>query len=422
MESHVSDLPLAAPEAVGFSAARLQRIDTAMARAIERGQVVGGVTLVARHGRVAHLAAHGQRDREAGAPMRPDTIFRISSMTKPVTVAAVMMLFEAGHFLLDDPVADFLPEFAQTKVFAGGTGDGGAGGGDEGPGGGPELAELERPITIRHLLMHTAGLTYGDPKGHAVARRYAAMRIERWDEPLEEKVPRLARQPLVHQPGSAWTYGLSHDVLGRLVEVVAGQPFDVFLREQLFAPLGMADTGFHVPPHDVGRLAAAYTPDEQGGLRRAEGPWVEHAQPRRFLSGGGGLVSTAADYARFCQMLLNGGALDGTRLLGPKTVQLLAANQMAGQPSPFPAGPLPGGAGWRMALGLATLVDPVLAGLPASAGAYCWAGALSTYFWIDPQEELFGVFLVQRHVPRHSFAARRVYAGFPVLVYQALVA
>ena len=222
--------------------------------------------------------------------MHPDAIFRIASMTKPVTTAAVLLLFEAGHFRLDDPVAAFLPEFAQTTVFAGGAG--------EGPGGELELAALEGPITIRHLLTHTSGLTYGDPKGHPVARCYAGARIQRWDEPLKEKVPRLARLPLVHQPGRAWTYGLSHDVLGRLVEVVSGQAFGVFLKERLFAPLGMADTGFHAPTHAVGRLAAAYTSQRPagdaapagppGGLRRVEGADVDHvgAQPRRFLSGG----------------------------------------------------------------------------------------------------------------------------------------
>jgi CubicO group peptidase (beta-lactamase class C family) len=250
-----------------------------MARFVDQRKVAGAVTLVARHGAVAHFAATGLMDVEAGTPMRRDTIFRIFSMTKPVTVVAVRVLYEEGRFLLDDPIGEFLPEFAQTKVFVGETT-----GGVEGL----EVADLERAITIRHLLTHTSGLTYGNPSGTPVARRYAQAQIGRPDEPLDQKVARLAQLPLEHQPGSAWTYGLSHDVLGRLVEVVSGQAFDAFLKERIFDPLGMVDTGFSVPAQDLGRLAAVYTPGEHGGLRRATAPWLDLSEPRPYLSGGGG--------------------------------------------------------------------------------------------------------------------------------------
>jgi CubicO group peptidase (beta-lactamase class C family) len=361
----------------------------------------------ARHGRVAHFEAIGLMDVEATQPMQRDTIFRIASMTKPVTVVAVLMLYEGGHFLLDDPICEFLPEFAQAKVFVRETSDG-----DDGL----EVAEPEREITIRHLLTHTSGLTYGNPSGTPVARRYAQAQIGRPAEPLDQKVRRLAQLPLVHQPGNAWTYGLSHDVLGRLVEVVSGHAFDVFLKERIFAPLGMVDTGFYVPAESLDRLAAVYTPGEHGGLRRAADPGLDRSVPRPFLSGGGGLVSTASDYARFCQMLLNRGALDDARLLGRKTIELMTADQMPQQPSPFPPTLLPGAPGHRMALGVGTLVDVAQVGLPGSVGSYTWGGAFCTYFWVDPKEDLFGVFLVQRR----PYSAQ-VFAAFPVLTYQALV-
>lgn len=391
------------PEDVGFSSARLRRIDDRMRRFVEEGRIAGAVTLVARRGGVAHFAATGLLDLEARRPMERDAIFRLASMTKPVTITAVMMLFEEGHFLLDDPVADFLPDFAQTKVFVRETATG------------LEVADLERPITIRHLLMHTSGLTYAFYPEDPVSRLYAREQIGRPDEPLADFVRRLAALPLAHQPGAGWTYGVSHAVLGRLVEVVAGQPFDVFLQHRIFAPLGMADTGFYVPPEALGRLAPVYTPDGHGGLRRDE-QQPDPSQAPAFLSGGGGLVGTAGDYARFCQALLGGGALGEARLLGRKTVELLTANHWAGGESPYPAGfPTPDGYGFG--LGMRALVDVAQAGIPGSAGEYGWGGAQSTHFWIDPREELLGVFMIQL-VPA-DFRPARI---FQVLAYQALVA
>jgi CubicO group peptidase (beta-lactamase class C family) len=389
------------PEEVGFSSARLRRIDDRMRRLVEDGRIAGAVTLVARRGRLAHFEAAGLLDLGARRPMPRDAIFRLASMTKPVTVTAVMTLFEEGHFLLDDPVADFLPEFAQTRAFVRETADG------------VETADLERPITIRHLLMHTSGLTGAAYPDEPVSRLYAREQIGRPDEPLADFARRVAALPLAHQPGAGWTYGVSHDVLGRLVEVVAGQPFDAFLHERIFAPLGMVDTGFFVPPPELGRLAPVYTPDG-GGLRRDESQRDRSAAPA-FLSGGGGLTGTAADYARFCQALLNGGALGETRLLGRKTVELLTANHWAGGASPYPAGfPIPDGYGFG--LGMRVLADAARSGLPGSVGEYGWGGAQSTYFWVDPREELLGVFMVQLA----PFDFRPGWL-FQVLAYQALV-
>ena len=390
------------PEDVGFSSARLQRIDDAMRRFVDEGKIAGVVTLVARQGKVAHFGATGLMDLEARRPMEREAIFRIASMAKPITATSVLILFEEGHFLLDDPVAEFLPEFKQTKVFVRQTDHG------------LEVANLERPITIRHLLAHTSGLTYDfylDP----VSRIYAKEQIQRPDEILADKVRRLAALPLVHQPGARWTYGVSHDVLGRLVEIISGQPFDVFLRQRIFAPLEMTDTGFHVPPPDLSRLASVYTRDGRAGLKRDEHQ-PDRSKPPAFLSGGGGLVSTAADYWRFCQALLNGGGLSGTRLLGRKTVELMTADQWHGATSPYTPG-FPVLPGYGYGLGVRTLVDVARSGVPSSLGEYGWGGALGTYFWIDPREQMVGVVMVQ-FVPLDFRPAWT----FKVLAYQALVA
>jgi CubicO group peptidase (beta-lactamase class C family) len=364
------------------------------------------VTLLARRGQVAHCAAYGQMDLVTGEPMRRDAIFRLASMTKPITTAAVMMLFEEGHFLLDDPIAGFIPEFAQTKVFVRET--------DEGM----EVADLERPITIRHLLTHTAGLTYDFWGTGPVHRLYQREGNFRADQPLEREVPRLAALPLLFQPGSHWEYSVAIDVLGRLVEGVSGQPFDAFLHDRIFAPLEMNDTGFFVPPAQRARLAAVHTSADAGSpeetLRRDDNLARDRMHPPIFLSGGGGLVSTAADYARFCQMLLDGGAPGGRSLLGRKTVELLTANHLPDGVRPFPPGE-PIGAGMSQALGGATVVDAALSGLPGSAGTYLWYGIFSTGFWIDPQEELYGIFLCQL-LPTNF----RWFDLFRVLAYQAL--
>jgi CubicO group peptidase (beta-lactamase class C family) len=404
---HSPTIEIVTPEDVGFSSMRLQRINDTLHRLIEQGKIAGCVSLVARQGQVAHFEAAGLMDIQARRPMERDTIFRIASMTKPITCTAVMLLFEEGHFLLDDPIADFIPEFGLTKVFARETADG------------VEVEDLARPITIRHLLMHTSGLTYAWPNvfPHPVTRMYEAAQIGRSDESLNEKVRRLAALPLVHQPGSEWTYGYSHDVLGRLVEVVSGQAFETFLQQRIFGPVEMINTGFHVPSQDRDRLATVYVADAEGGIQRSDRPDLNRSKPPAYFNGGGGLVSTAADYARFCQMLLDGGVLGKARLLGRKTVELMTANHWTGEKSPFEPGDIAALGGNGFGLGVRTLVDAAQSGVPSSVGEYGWCGAQSTYFWIDPREKLFGEFMVQLEPMNLRYAWI-----FQVLAYQALVA
>jgi CubicO group peptidase (beta-lactamase class C family) len=394
------------PEEAGFSSERLQRLDDAMRRLVDAGKLPGIVTLVARQGKVAHFATTGSLDVTGNRQIERDAIFRIASMTKPITCTAVMMLFEEGRFLLDHPVAAFLPEFADISVFVRETAQG------------VEVADLERPITIRHLLMHTAGFTSPSTEvaAHPVARLYAREQVRHLNKPLADSVRRLAGVPLVHQPGSAFTYGISHDVLGRLIEIISGQAFDDFLSDRIFGPLDMTDTGFHVPARDASRLATVHVIDEAGYLRPTHRTELDVSKPPVYLNGGGGLVSTAADYARFCQMLLDGGVLGRTRLLGRKTVELMTANHWTGTANPFPTDwGFPDGYGFG--LGMRVLVNPAQSGLPGSVGEYGWAGAYSTYFWIDPSEHVFGIFLAQFE----PMTLRYAYL-FQALVYQALTA
>lgn len=377
-----------------------------MKRMIDEGAMAGALTLIARRDQVVHFEAHGLRDLENARPMEPDTVFFIYSMTKPVTAVATLMLHEEGHFLLDDPVSRFIPEFDNAKVFERETDDGSI-----------QVKDLEREITIHHLLTHTSGVTNPRPVGSPVDRLYARERMFRPDETLEEKVHRLIQLPLAHQPGRGWTYGMSHDVLARIIEIVSGQAFDAFLQGRVFGPLGMADTGFWLTPGQESRLATAYTPFE-GHLRRADLGDVDHTGPRSFLAGSGGLVSTAGDYLRFCRMLLGGGELDGTRLLAPRTVAMMARDHLpAGvhfPPAVYPFNELL--PGHTMGLGVAVLEDPALAGWPGSPGSYTWAGAASTLFWIDPAEDLIGLVLL-KVVPIFM----RPLSLFRVLAYQAMV-
>jgi CubicO group peptidase (beta-lactamase class C family) len=396
-------MDLAAPGSAGMSAARLARIAPAMQRLVDRGEVAGVVTWLARHGKVVHCAAVGALDREADRPMTPEAIFRIYSMTKPITTVAVMQLYEEGYFGLDDPIAAYIPAFADTRVYAGPSGNGVA------------LAKLARPITFRHLLTHTAGLSYGFSPTDPVDRLYQQAQILRSDESLQEKMPRLADLPLAFQPGSAWNYSVSIDVLGALVEVISGLPFDQFLAQRLFAPLGMTDTAFYLPPAKQGRLAAVYTPADGGGLQRFTVHGMGQVdEPAAFLSGGGGLASTAADYGRFAQMLLQGGALDGTRILSRKTVELLSTSQTPSEQIPVVPPTWAFREGYGMALGVRTLVDLAQSGEVGSVGTYTWQGAAGTDFWVDPQEDLCGICLVQilpgQYHPAEVFR-RLVYAA-----------
>ncbi len=365
------------PEEVGFSSERLERIPAAMQRFVARGDLAGTLTSLARHGKVFHAATTGLMDIESRRSMQPDTIFHIYSMTKPVTVIAVMMLLEEGLLLLDDPVADWLPEFARMSVFVRANGDS------------IETTDLARPITIRDLLTHSAGLSYGFETGHPVDRLYQQGDLFQAASSAEW-IRRLCRLPLVEQPGVRFWYSVAHDVLGCLIEVISGHPLDVFFRERIFDPLAMVDTGFCVRPSDRDRLATLYAPRPGGGLQRTEGLRPDLTVKPQVFSGGGGLLSTAADYLNFAQMLLNRGEFEGRRLLSRKSFDLLTTPHL-----PFPPGEVACNPGFSMGLGVAVLTDLSEGSQRGSLGSFTWGGAAGTRFWVDPQEDLVGILLAQ---------------------------
>ncbi len=401
------------PEQAGYSAERLGRIDRLLQGAVEAEEVAGASALVVRDGRIAYAATFGLADREASRPMASDTLFRIASMTKAVTTVAVMMLFEEGRFLLDDPVARFITEFGDMTVLVPA-----ADGAEE------RREPAARPITIRHLLTHTSGITYGFYGQAPFAEMYRAAGVSdglrQTEGTIGEMVRKLAALPLVSHPGERFQYGLNTDVLGYLVEVVSGMPLDAFFRERIFMPLGMSDTGFRIGASDLARLAAVYRPRDGGGLERygeeliTMGPVrfstsYHYRGPDRYFSGGAGLVSTIGDYARLLEMLLNGGALDGKRLLGPKTVELMTVNQI---------GELDfGDGGSRLGLGFNIHRGPAYSGDIGSAGEYAWGGFFYTRFWVDPEQRLIGVLMTQRF-PNTGYD---LHERFRVAVYQALI-
>jgi CubicO group peptidase (beta-lactamase class C family) len=405
-------LATATPESVGLSSERLKRLHDGMQAFVDRREVGGIVTLVARDGKTADVHATGFQDVESRTKMRADTIFRIASMTKPVTSVAVMMLYEEGRLLLTDPVSKFIPAFKGQRVLAAGA---------DAP---AEPVPARREITIRDLLSHRSGLTYGFLNGGAVGAAYRKSGVPDGLAPtpltLAQAMDTLAAQPLVGQPGAGWNYSLSTDVLGRVVEVVSGQPLDAFFRERIFRPLGMVDTGFDVPDTKWLRLATVYAPDGAGGIRPMKDPetfgntvmspvaWYK--APKTYFSGGAGLVSTAGDYARFAQMLLNGGTLDGARLLGPKTLELMTASHTSDIPPPNIGGP-----GGQFGLGFRVVTDLGASQTLGSAGLFGWSGIYGTVFWVDPKEKLVALMMVQRY-PGSTAAA-----AFQPLVYQALV-
>jgi CubicO group peptidase (beta-lactamase class C family) len=354
-------LPTAAPEDVGLSASELARIGPAMQELIDEGRTAGVVTLVARRGRVVHWEARGWRVLGED-PLEPDDIFRIYSMTKPVTSVAVMLLVEEGRLSLDTELADVLPAFANVQVY------------DEG-----RLRAPARPITVRHLLTHTAGLGYGDIGRTPVDSLYRERSLGVWGTAgdLEETVDRIASLPLIFDPGTRWNYSMAVDVLGRVIEVVSGLTLAEFFQERIFDPLGMEDTGFHVPAGKHDRFTAVYGPGPDG-LRMNDSPVDgQHTRPAQWYSGGGGLTSTASDYLRFAQMMLDEGELDGIRILRPETVRLMRSNHLPDELVPIPIG------GQNQGFGLGFAVS-----MGENAGSYRWLGIAGTYFWIDPNEEL----------------------------------
>jgi CubicO group peptidase (beta-lactamase class C family) len=406
------------PAEVGFDAARLDRLDRHFARYVDDGKLAGWLITVARHGKLAHVSAHGQRDIEAGLPVEPDTLWRIYSMTKPITSVAAMMLYEEGGFQLTDPVAKYIPSFGDVRVFVAGSDIN------------YRTEPATEPIRIWHLLSHTSGLTYGFIRNHPVDAIYRANGFE-WGSPrgadLAAVCDRFASMPLLFQPGSEWSYSVATDVLGRLVEVVSGQRLDQFFASRIFGPLGMTDTAFWAGPQDASRLAVLYNRSPQdGSLAKLEAMGKAAFHEPVYLSGGGGLVSTAADYNRLTQMLLQrpdspAGELDGARLLSPRTIAYMASNH------------LPGGAdlesygralyaetsydGVGFGLGFAVVLDPVRAKSLGSAGEFHWGGAASTAFWVDPVEQVTVTFFTQL-MPSSTYPIR---PQLRQLVYQALV-
>jgi CubicO group peptidase (beta-lactamase class C family) len=400
------ELPPAKPENLGLSPERLQRIGGAVQQSIDDKRIAGVVTLVVRHGRVAWFDARGMADREAGKPMQKDTIFRLCSMTKPIVSTAVMMLYEEGKFLLEDPVSKYLPEFKNPRVLAK-------------PASGPSYTiPATREITIHDLLTHTSGLTYqwDADLGRAYADANVASGLVQYDGTIGESVKRLAALPLLFNPGERWNYSLSVDVLGRLVEVVSGMPLDQFLQSRIFEPLGMKDTYFYLPPEKADRLAAVYTYYDGKGLGRfpdkpiVEGTLVYSADypvngPRKLFSGGAGLCGTAMDYARFCQMMLGGGKLGDARILSRKSVELMSHDQL-GKISP------------DTGFGLGFGIDGAKAPLKelGSAGSFNWGGFYYTSFEIDPKEDMIIISMAQLH-PTGDISLE---AQVNVLAYQAL--
>ena len=382
------DLPMVEPEAVGLSTERISRIDKVMETHVAQQKIAGGVTLLARHGKIAHLGVYGMMDVEAGKPMTPDTIFRIASMTKPITSVAVMMLYEEGHFRLNEPVSKYIPAFKEMHVMP------------------PESAEdsaqpvpATRQITIWNLLTHTSGLTY--QWNERLGPQYAAADITHGllqdESTLDKKMKVLATLPLLHQPGAEFEYGLSIDLLGYLVEVVSGVSLNEFFSERIFKPISMNDTHFFIPEAKRERLATVYERTKDGPItRKSPEPTVEgsltystdypYKGPRTYFSGGGGLVSTAPDYVRFAQMMLNGGKLDGVRLLSRKTVALMTLNQLANMDVDFGFG-----------LGFSVVRDESDLNEVGSVGRFGWSGFFFTSFFIDPQEQMIGIFMCQLH-------------------------
>ncbi len=401
------------PAEVGFDAERLRRIDKHFDGYLERNLLPGYLAVVTRNGKVAHLASNGLRDIEAGLPVETDTIWRVFSMTKPVTSVAAMMLVEEGRIDLRDPISRWLPEFAEPRVFTAGSSV-------------RMVTEpATEPIRLWHLLTHTAGLTYGFHRTHPVDALYREAGFDWGTAPgldLASVSEALARQPLQFQPGSEWNYSVATDILGRLVEVVSGQSLDTFFSERIFTPLGMHETGFQTDPAALDRLAALYVPHPKtkAPFRHDEMGAIGRVTPT-CLSGGGGLVSTAGDYHRFTQMLLRGGALDGVRLLGSRTVEVMASNHLPGgvdletygrvgfSETPYD--------GFGFGLGFSVLDDPVKAKTLASAGEFAWGGAASTAFWVDPDEDVTVLFFTQL-LPSSTHPIR---AELRNLVYQALV-
>ena len=384
-DSAKNGLPIAVAEDVGVSSERLNKIAHQLQGYVDKGQLPGFLTVIARKGKVVHFDSIGMRDIENKKPVEADTIFRIYSMSKPITSVAVMILYDEGRIKLDDPVEKYIPAFKNMKVFNNQQ---------------TQTNVAKNKMTIKHLLTHTSGLTYGWDN-RPVDKLYAKLKVFDLNSTLAEKVEKLSDIPLVFEPGRRWKYGVSTDVLGYLVEVVSNMPFEQYLQEKLFKPLGMDDTGFSVPPSKVERFSAVYRPTENGKLNLVKRPPLATDDATFFPSGGGGLVTTGADYLRFCQMLLNGGELDGVRILKKKTVEMMHYPHQKYHRD-----------GWSYGFGFHVVTKKN----KRSSGTFSGGGLAGTSFWIDPKKELIAILMTQILDNQYPFQGE-----FTKLVYQALI-
>ncbi len=407
-----SDLTVTSPEAVGFSTQRLERLHALLQQTVDQKQIAGAVTILARHGKIIDYRTYGQRDMASGAPMTRDVIFRDYSMTKPVTGVAMMILYEQGKWLPSDPISKFIPEFAHLKVYKGVDADGK-----------PILVDPDHAPTMRELMSHTAGFTYGFFGNTPVDQMYRDAHL--FDaKNLQDFIEKLAKLPLLYQPGKGWTYSMSMDVEGYIVEKLSGKSLPDFMRENIYTPLAMKDAGFYVPQDKRDRFSAVYTTGPNGELVPAaassSGRATDYATQPAMPSGGGGMVSTAADYYRFAQMLLNGGQLDGKRILAPATVKLMTSNHVPAEllTGQFGIGQQIMRPGLGYGFNCAVVFDPSEANMPEGKGTFYWDGAAGTWFWVDPTNDVIFIGMIQRMLgpasPPLEFESRAV-------VYQALV-
>jgi CubicO group peptidase (beta-lactamase class C family) len=399
------------PEALGFSSERLERLHAVMQQEVDQKQLAGIVTILARHGKVVEERTYGKKDIASGAPMTRDTIFRIFSMTKPVTGAAMMILYEEGKWHPLDPVSKYIPEFAHLKVFKG-VDDSGK----------MILEDPVHPPTMHELMTHTAGFTYGFFGNTLVDKMYLDEHV--WQsQSLQEMIDKLAKIPLLYQPGTRWVYGASMDIQGYIVEKLSGQSLPDFMQQRIFGPLGMKDTGFFVPPEKRNRFATLYASGPNGELvvnQTPTAPADDYATQPSMPSGGGGMVSTAEDYLRFAQMLLNGGELEGVRILAPATVGLMTSNHLAPNlmTGEFSIGPVTIRPGLGWGYDCAVYTDPLEADEVVGKGTFFWLGAADTWFWVDPTNDLIFVGMTQRRI---GPGEPNVEALSQPMVYQALV-
>jgi CubicO group peptidase (beta-lactamase class C family) len=394
-------LPKESPEKVGLSSERLNRIDSLLQNFVDHQKLVGVVTMVARHGKIVHSTHIGMMDIETNNTIQLNTIFRIASMSKPIISVAAMTLYEKGCFQLNDPVSKYIPEFKDLRVYTKKE--------DQTKG------ILKREMTIQDLLRHTSGLTYGLFGNTPVDSMYNSANVLDENGTLKDMIHKLAQIPLLYQPGEQWNYSVSTDVLGYLIEVISGKPLDEFLKESIFNPLGMKNTGFFVPEGELNRLATLYTVSKEGKLMPSNVNKLRYSKKPGFLSGGGGLFSTIDDYMIFSQMLLNKGELNGKRILSPKTVELMSMNHVPNQVMPIKLGFLVDGHGFG--LGFRVLTDIPQSATLGSQGSFGWFGIFGTYFYIDPKEDLIGILMTQFRGP-YSYPGVK---EFQVLMYQSII-